>query len=148
MTRPTPAALAAAFPAGLPAPSEHDEQAALFQWAALHEGEEPRLRLLFAIPNGGKRSKATAGRLKAEGVKAGVPDVFLPAMMGRIGELYNGGLFIELKRTSGGSVSVAQRVMLAELERAGYRVAACRGWVEAARMICDYLNRPDLAPDR
>lgn len=143
MTRHTPADLAAAFPRGLPAPSEHDEQAALFQWAALHEGTEPRLRLLFAIPNGGHRSKATAGKLKAEGVKAGVPDVFLPVKRGLLG-----GLFIELKRVRGGSTASNQFAWHVALRVEGYVVAVCRGWVEAARDICEYLGRPDLEPDR
>lgn len=34
-------------------------------------------QLLFAIPNGGARSKAEGGRLKAEGVVAGVWDLML-----------------------------------------------------------------------
>ena len=37
--------------------SEHDEQVALFEWAALREAEIPELALLFAIPNGGLRNK-------------------------------------------------------------------------------------------
>ena len=72
--------------------SEHDEQSAIFEWAALMQGAYPELGLLFAIPNGGKRDKATAGKLKAEGVKAGVPDMCLPVSNGK----YH-GLFIELK---------------------------------------------------
>lgn len=130
----------------LPVPSEHDEQAALFEWAARNEWHEPRLALLFAIPNGGHRSKATAGKLKAEGVKAGVPDVFLPAMMGRIGERFNGGLFIELKRVRGGSTSPEQRAWHDRLRRNDYRVEVCKGWVAAALVICEYLNRADMAP--
>src|SRR5262245_64718583 len=50
-------------------------------------------RLCFAIPNGGARDVITAGRLKAEGVRAGVPDVCLP--VARAG--YH-GLFLEVKR--------------------------------------------------
>lgn len=50
------------------------------------------LALLHHIPNGGARSKATAGRLKAEGVKAGIPDICLPVPKNGYGALY-----IELK---------------------------------------------------
>ena len=39
---------------------------------------DPRLEWIHAIPNGGLRNKATASNLKAEGVKSGVLDVFLP----------------------------------------------------------------------
>ena len=35
--------------------SEHDEQVALFDWANLQANRDPALRLLFAVPNGGKR---------------------------------------------------------------------------------------------
>ena len=54
--------------------SEHDEQVLIFKWARLSEGRWPELALLFAIPNGGHRHKAVAAKLKAEGVRAGVPD--------------------------------------------------------------------------
>ena len=57
-------------------PSEHSQQAALFCWAAQHVGSIPELALLFAIPNGGKRDKITGARMRAEGVKPGVPDIF------------------------------------------------------------------------
>lgn len=128
---------------GLPPPSEHDEQTALFTWAALNEWHEPRLALLFAIPNGGHRSKATAGKLKAEGVKAGVPDVFLPAYhLGR--EQF--GLFVELKRVRGGATSPEQRAWHDRLRRNGYRVEVCKGWTAAAIAICDHLGRADMAP--
>ena len=38
----------------------------------------PACRWLHAIPNGGNRSAVTGARLKAEGVKRGIPDLFLP----------------------------------------------------------------------
>ena len=41
------------------------------------EGRHPQLALIFAIPNGGKRHIGTARKLKAEGVRSGVPDIFL-----------------------------------------------------------------------
>ena len=53
--------------------SEHLTQKAFFEWAALQR--IPGIELLHATPNGGGRSKAEAGRLKAEGVRAGQPDV-------------------------------------------------------------------------
>lgn len=49
--------------------SEHSDQCAIFEWVALNEGRLPELGLLFHVPNGGKRDKVTAARLKAEGVK-------------------------------------------------------------------------------
>ena len=77
--------------------TEESHQTALFAWAALHANECPQLRLLLAIPNGGLRNKVTAGKLKAQGVKAGVPDIFLPVARGR----YH-GLWIEMKEGATG----------------------------------------------
>ena len=72
--------------------SEEQEQVALFKWAKLQENVYPALRLLYHIPNGGKRDKVTAARLKAAGVKAGVPDICLPVPAGGCN-----GLYIEMK---------------------------------------------------
>src|SRR5690348_6356166 len=93
------------------------EQVALFEWAALMEPEYPFLGLMFAIPNGGHRHIAVARRLKAEGVKAGVPDIFLPWAS----DGYH-GLFIELKRRKGGTVSDEQADWHDALLQAGYAV--------------------------
>lgn len=116
-------------------PSEGQEQATLFSWAAMKSGKYPELRLLFHIPNGGSRGKVEAARFKAEGVKAGVPDLFLPVARG----LWH-GLFIELKRQKGGRVSEAQRRWIADLERQGYRAEVACGWREAAEIIEIYLQ--------
>jgi hypothetical protein len=76
---------------------EHEEQAAIFAWAKVEERHDPRLSLLFAIPNGmAVSSIAEASRAKRTGRKKGVPDMFLPIA----GNGYH-GLFIELKRTGG-----------------------------------------------
>jgi hypothetical protein len=49
--------------------------------------------IVFAVPNGGARSKATAGILKATGVLAGVSDLVF---------IYSGAVvFIEVKTESG-----------------------------------------------
>ena len=91
-------------------PKEGQEQATLMSWAGMQSCVYPELGLLFHIPNGGSRSKAEAGRFKAEGVKAGVPDLFLPVPRGE----YH-GLFIELKRRQGGRVSDEQKDWLLTL---------------------------------
>lgn len=116
-------------------PTEGDEQATLFSWAEMKSGKYPELRLLFHVPNGGSRGKVEAARFKAEGVKPGVPDLFLPVARG----LWH-GLFIELKRQKGGRVSEAQRRWIADLERQGYRAEVACGWREAAEIIEIYLQ--------
>lgn len=121
----------------LPCPSESEEQQALFRFLAYRVEEYPVLDYLFAIPNGGWRNKATAGRLKAEGVKAGVPDLCLP--VARHGFH---GLYIEMKVLYGGASSMAQKEWHARLRAQGYQVTVCHGWLAAARCIFEYLGIP------
>ena len=113
--------------------SEHQEQVALFRWAEYATSALPELNLLYAIPNGGHRHKAVAARLKAEGVKAGVPDVCLPVARGGWH-----GLYIEMK-TERGKASKSQVQWLFALREEGYKVAICRGWETARGLIEDYL---------
>lgn len=113
--------------------SEHQEQVTLMQWAKLHEGRWPELRLLHAIPNGGWRHPAVARGLKAEGVRAGVPDLDLPVPRGP----YH-GLRIELK-AKGGTATPEQRWWLHELAMFGHRAELCFGWESARDVIIEYL---------
>ena len=111
------------------------DRTCLFQWAALESGAHPELALLHAIPNGGKRSKSEAARMKAAGVKPGVPDMFLP--VAREG---CHGLYIELKRRDGGRVSTEQTAWMDALARQGYKTALCHGWDAAREEIQRYLG--------
>ena len=111
-------------------PTESVEQQCLFNWAKLREARYPELALMFHIPNGGKRNIAEATRFKAEGVKAGVPDICLPVPR----DTYH-GLWIELKRTKHGTVSEHQKKWLKELNTQGYCAVVCHGWVEVSKVI-------------
>lgn len=115
-------------------PLESLEQTWLFQWVSTQENKYPELELLHHIPNGGKRDKRTAEKLKAEGVKAGVPDICLP--VARKG--YN-NLYIELKRI-GGKASKEQKQWIDKLNKAGNKAVIKEGWIEAAKTIIDYLG--------
>ena len=117
-----------------PVEREHFEQVALFKWAHWESRTVPELALLFAIPNGGKRNKATAGKLKAEGVKPGVPDICLPVACGK----YH-GLFIELK-AEGGRPTLVQLEWQIKLIAQGYEAVICRGWEQAKKTIETYLR--------
>lgn len=113
---------------------EHIEQCALFRWAEYQAKAKPELALMFAIPNGGHRNKATAARLKAEGVKAGVPDICLPVARGE----YH-GLWIEMK--AGRNKPTPPQVQWhMRLSQQGHRVAVCWGWEAARDVIEEYLN--------
>lgn len=80
----------------------------------------------FHVPNGGSRTAAEAGRFKALGVKAGVPDLLAL----RAGQLFA----LELK-AQGGRVSDAQREMLAALKAAGAEAAVAWGLDEALEIL-------------
>lgn len=107
--------------------TEHAEQVSLVQWL---DATHPEL-LYFAIPNGGNRNIITASKLKAEGVKAGVPDLFLPGLK----------LFVEMKRVKGGSVSPQQKYWHERLTNCGYRVVVCKGAAEAVDIITQEINK-------
>jgi len=114
--------------------SEHAEQCALFDIAWMHAGRMPELRFMFAIPNGGHRHPVVAGQMKAEGVRAGVPDIFLPAARGD-----KHGLFIEMK-VGRNKPSSEQKIWMKELADQGYQVALCYSHREAWDVIVSYLG--------
>jgi len=93
---------------------EHQVQKAICQYLDM------RGVMYFAIPNGGKRNLITAKKLKAEGVKAGVPDICII----HDGQTY----FLEVKRpktlTVGkGRLSLTQKAMIERIKEAGAEVA-------------------------
>ena len=114
---------------------EHQEQVALMRWWSLaHSRYHVPEKLLFAVPNGGRRDAVTGARLKAEGVRAGVPDLFLAVPVGPYG-----GLWLELKAAKG-RPSEAQKVMMHLLEASGYAVCVAQGWDAASVAIEKYLG--------
>lgn len=118
-----------------PVPAESAEQQTLFQWARMMEGKWPELRMLYHIPNEGKRSRVTGARLKAEGLKSGVPDICLPVARGE-----HHGLYIELKRRKNATVTKQQLEWIEDLVAQGYVAAVCRGCDEAISLITGYLT--------
>lgn len=123
---------------------EHKLQCACVQWFNLQHRD---LRgLLFAVPNGGARSKATAGKLKAEGVVPGVADLILlvPRCFKAHDEegWYNTShaLCIEMK-TAKGRQSPEQKAWQAIVEAEGYRYAVCRSFDDFTRTINEYLGK-------
>ena len=116
-------------------PTEEQEQIAIMEWAELSQSRYPDLQWLYHVPNGGLRSKRTAARLKAAGVKSGVPDLCLPVP--RKG--YH-GLYIELKRIKGGRTSPDQDRWIESLTDNGYFCEVCRGAESTIRVIKWYLG--------
>lgn len=134
---------------------EHDLQVAVMDWTREEAARRPELELLHAIPNGGKRGKLTARRLKREGVKRGVPDLMLP--VARRG--YH-GLYLEMKwegwlpdgaggrRRYRSRPSKAQKWWAARLHGEGYAVRVCRTLEETQDVLRAYLEGRPLPPER
>lgn len=112
------------------------EQAALLKEIELRYPEV--YELIFHVPNGGYRTKATAAKLKAQGVKAGIPDLVLP--MARGGYF---GLYIEFKATvDPAAVSPSQHACIRRLNEQGYLAIVCRGHRDVIEVLRAYLMLP------
>ena len=115
--------------------TEGGHQAAVFCYFQQNIDKYPKAQLLFAIPNGGLRDKITAAKLKATGVKAGVPDMMLP-----VARSVWQGLFVELKKDHKQKLSDEQKKWFDALAKAGYAVIVCYGWKHAVDEIIHYLE--------
>lgn len=120
-------------------PTESQEQAAVVSWFDL---QYPKLSLhLFAVPNGAwlagssRQRAALVNKMKKEGMRSGVPDLVLAIPRGG----YH-GLFIEMKRSKGGTVSEQQKKYMATLNEHGYLATVCRGSGSAIDEIKNYLE--------
>ena len=109
-------------------PTEHEEQREFVSW---FRKTYPGVRI-FAIPNGGARSPSVAGRLKAEGVSKGVPDLYIPAWR----------TWIEMKRQKGGAVSPEQKDWHQYLESIGDCVILANGCATAQKLLLSVRPPP------
>lgn len=111
--------------------SEHEHQVNLIKWFDMQYKEFSGR--LFAIPNGGQRNIIVATKLKAEGVRSGVPDLMLPVRRGGFG-----GLFIEMKKVKGRATE-SQNDWNLFLREQNYCAAICCGFDEAKQFVNSYL---------
>lgn len=107
--------------------SEAQEQETVIEWC-----DWARVPV-FAIPNGGKRNPAEAAHLKRQGVRAGVPDLFVP-----VANNAHHGLFIEMK-VGKNKPTDNQKQWLARLSAQGYEARVCWGATDAIETIKEYL---------
>ena len=119
---------------------EENEQAALFRWASYAQTQYEELKLMYHVPNEGKRSTVTGARMKQAGLKPGVPDVCLPTAHG--GYI---GLYIEMK-VKPNKPTENQKQWLRALREAGHFTAVCYTWEEAKNLIEEYLGLPLTIP--
>lgn len=102
------------------------------KWARLQ-----KLKLVH-VPNEGKRDIGFGRLLKSLGVSKGFHDFILLKKSKNYG-----GLFLELKRTTGSRVTKEQMGWLHDLRYEGYKAELAFGWEHASKIITDYLNRLD-----
>ena len=115
--------------------TEHEEQVALMRLVEMHKGRWQELGMLYAVPNGSERNVIVGRKLKAEGVKKGVPDLCLPVPRGGFH-----GLYIEMKRQKKSQISPEQIAWLKALQEQGYRAEMCLGAAAAWEVIQEYMR--------
>jgi hypothetical protein len=117
----------------LPKKMKHVEsniQRSCIKW---FDRQYPKLKqLLFAIPNGGSRNIIEASIMKAEGVRRGIPDIFLSMPTGNWA-----GMYIEMKSEKG-YLRPEQKEFIA-LVGANYKCVVCRSLEDFQREINQYL---------
>lgn len=114
--------------------TEHGHQTSLFAWAALNTKQFPALVWMFAIKNAEKAGKIAGAMAKAEGVRAGVSDIFLPwAAKGCH------GLFIEMKKP-GEKAKPNQLEFGKEMQNRGFGFVVCDHWEKARDILIEYLS--------
>lgn len=120
--------------------SEHNEQVSLFRWIRANQNKYPVLKTIYAIPNGGLRKKGVAGKLKAEGVKAGVWDVHVPVRGGFGVMSEDCGLWIEMKFGKNKLTDNQKEFRGVLLEHSPHKFVVCYTWIDAVNAIIEYLG--------
>lgn len=143
--------------------SEHGHQTALFAfvamarlrgwaWAWAWANDEPcdftsppvlALEWFHAIHNQGHGDAIRGARAKAEGVRKGVADTFLPWPSANCA-----GLYIEMKKpsekpksqTAKGGLSEDQSKFAEYAKSVGYAWVVCYSWREAAQTLQNYIE--------
>lgn len=144
--------MATLTPEQLAAPgTEHAHQTAFFctiaspqLYTTLPQALWRLLPLIHAIPSGGARDVVTAGRLKAEGVKPGIPDTHFPVARGHFLSLYMEFKIPSKQFTRNGGLSTAQVEMKALLEEQGNSVVVVYGYLHAMAVLEWYLALPKI----
>lgn len=114
---------------------EHQLQSQCVRWFRL--SYPSMTHNLFAVPNGGYRTKTTAALLKAEGQLSGVADLILLKRKGRCG-----ALLLEAK-VKGNYQSTNQKEWQKRIEADGYTYKVFHSLDEFADIVTNYLKLPN-----
>lgn len=118
-----------------PRPLEHTLQSRAVRWFRLTHRD--MVHNLFAVPNGGYRTKTTAALMKEEGQLAGVADLILLKRKGSCG-----ALLLEAK-VKGNYQSETQREWQKRIEADGYIYKIFHTLEEFVEIVNEYLALPD-----
>jgi hypothetical protein len=128
-------------------PTEAQECKWLFDWAQTQHYQGWKLSdLLVHVPNGAyhgadrKAGAVVARKLREQGLHAGAFDYILPVPKLRADLRFCPGLWLEMKRTRGGSVSDDQKTFMDSMLQLGWRCEIAKGWIVASKIIEDYLR--------
>lgn len=115
----------------------HDEDDIQEEFFRIVHAKFPQIpdKLLFSVPNGGKRDKFTGAIMKRTGSKKGVADVILLLSNKR----YN-CLCLEFK-TDIGRQSTEQKEFQKQIESSGGKYEIVRSAINAIEIITDYLDK-------
>ena len=122
--------------------TEHQIQSEYFKILTWNESKYPELKYIFAIPNGGKRHIGVAVKMKREGVRRGVPDLFVPGMLeeeNSVNITIYLGLFLETKKPKGRQ-SKEQIEYAKHLQNKGYKYKVCYSVNELLDETENYLQ--------
>ncbi len=119
--------------------SEHAIQVAFIDWVRMSQKRYPGLEFGFACPNGSARHPAVAAKLKAEGVRKGVPDWWLPVRRNGFS-----GLILEFKAGKN-KLTPEQKDYFNFLRGEQWHCEVCYSTEEAIEQVKRYFraaNRP------
>jgi len=126
-------------------PTEHQIQSAIVEWAynTLTKESYRVSDYLIKIPNEGKRSYQYASKMKREGLKKGVSDLFLAypksATLNETGAFcFFGGMFIEVKSRKGKLTE--EQAQFITFMSGKYICAVINSVDEGIQTIKDYLG--------
>jgi len=112
--------------------TEHQIQSSFFQWIRIARKDlEP---YIFAIPNGGLRSKWAGAKLKREGLKPGVFDIFIAIPNARWH-----GLWLEFKAGKN-KLTDNQIIFMNNMVKNNYECAVCYSFEAAKAFLEIYLG--------
>lgn len=118
-------------------PTEALEQEFFFKYvdAQYIISKDERYLMIFAIPTGGSRHILEAVNLKRQGVKKGIPDIFVDFPSGS----YH-GLRIEMKPKKGAHHRPEQKEIIERYNSLGYKAVVCYGADEAIKVLEEYFK--------